>query len=255
MQIRAKAMFMLALMTNALMTPSYGVDSKPPATRPPGIGDPGDTPFKPKPRPTPTPTPVMTPEQIAATEAAFMRALTKYVQDYEKADANYSWARTEGDSVDWELASYKLYMDQLDAEVAFWSTANDWLQIANAGVWGAVAFKVGQDFAMTSPAIQIKAMGIVAMLTGASALAVTKIVGERTDHYKTLAAKQKIMYDNRLKIILDNLDYGGTPPGWDELFPGCQFETTCIPAKVCTPSGGRPNCEMQQVCDTRIVKC
>jgi hypothetical protein len=81
------------------------------------------------------------------------------------------------------------------------------------------------------------------------------------DKYKVLYAKQQLAVDSRLQYLLWQMDYGGQgqpAPNSDlgSLFPGCIIQSTCVDAWVCTTnSGSNRDCEKQQVCADRIVKC
>jgi len=259
MQPRSKCMILLVLMMNLLVSPAHAVDSRPPAVNPPGIGEPGHVPLRPRPRPTPVPAP--TPEQIAAGELMYRNAIAKYVADLQRAEENYSTAKYRTDQLSWTLASDELYLDEIEANLDFWNTAGDLLGVANGAVWATVTFKVGQDFVASSPVVQAKVAGVLAMMAGASGLAAAKIIQQKQDEYKVLSAKQREVVKSRTEHLLWQMDYGGhgqPAPNSDleNLFPGCTIQSSCIDTWICTTnSGSNRDCEKQQVCESRIVKC
>lgn len=257
---------MLALMINALMTPAYAVDSKPPATRPPGIGEPGDSPFKPRPRPTPTPAPtpappVLTEDQIIAMERKLVAAMETYAQDIEDATSNYNWQEQNGGYIGAKLADKELYLANLEAELKFWGTVNDVQLLVQAPAWSMATAKVAAEFAAQAPVVQAKAAGIMAMLAGLSVYAVSKLISQKTDELKKLIDIERKYIDAQLQYMLWQEDYGGLgqppPRRYDELFPSCDIEEKCANTEVCTQNAnGKRDCDYKRICEIiRVVRC
>jgi hypothetical protein len=265
MHIRSKAVFLLTLVLNMLMTPAYAVDSKPPATRPPGIGDPGDSPVRPRPRPTPAPTPppapVLTEVEIIAMERKLVAAMETYTKDIEDATANYNWQEQNGGYIGAKLADKELYLAGLEADLKFWGVINDIQTLLQVPFWSMATAKVALEFSAQAPVVQIKAAGMIAAVGGLSTYAASKFISQTTDELKDLIANERRYIDSQVAYILWQEDYGGLgqppPHRYEELFPKCDIEEKCANTLVCVQNaGGKRDCDTKLVCDlVRVIRC
>lgn len=257
-QSTLKSLMLCATIASNSVSPAMAVDSRPPATVPPGVGDP-----LPGTRPLPgssVPGRLVTPQDKAKAEKGMERAYASYVAKLELAQDHFSDDMKSNDSLAMDLAYDQLYLAELEANAEFWSKMDYYSQIVGALAIANYSFKIGHAVATRSPVVQARVAGLVAMVAAIGTQAVARTIAEKKESYERLAVKQREIIDEQTKILLWQMDFGGQgqpapSSDLDQLFAGCIMEQTCVDGLVCTTQSGVRDCEKQTKCEQRIRSC
>lgn len=284
MHIRSRAVLLLALMTNALITPAYAVDSKPPATRPPGIGEPGDTPFKPKPRPNPAPvTPAPTSPityLVRPNGSVYMKftnadvlaeqtppqareSINKYVAELEEnaraEQAVYDLWQDRPPGVDKEVALDVVDEERMLADLKSESRLMDELiwfgNVVGVGAFGAMATHLAGILSQNQSIPASRIAFVLTAIAGATAQGGIKSLENRKTAIGREISSLEAHVEAREKYLFWASDYGGDITRRP---PTCIYKTTCVETEWCTGGfmTGRPEiCRKSEDCSSELLTC